>query len=360
MRRTVRVLVVALVLWNAGFLALSWGLALHSEDEHPPIGRFVDVDGLRVHLNDRGAPPGDPSAPVVVLLHGASTSLLDFEPSLAPALAAAFRVVSVDRPGHGYSERGTPRASRGASEYDSSEIDLTAADRSENDPTDDDAERGTSDRPWLDPYAQAAVVRGALEALGIERAIWIGHSWAGSVVLAALLEEPEHVRAGILLGGATHPWEGGSAWHAELAARPLLGRAFAWQYVEPGGRLSLDAAIESVFSPEPVPADYVERTGVTLSLRPWTYRHNAEDLTRLSTHLDAQSDRYPTIERPLLSITGTADDVVPAWNHDARLAEQLPALRSVALEGAGHAFHHTRTARVAELVAAFVRNLPDR
>ena len=345
MRRVLRTLAVALVLWNAGLLALSWGLATRSESLHPPIGRFVDVDGRRVHVRDRGTPPDDPSAPVVVLLHGASTSLLDFEPALAPALADTFRVVSVDRPGHGYSERGSSRPPGAA----------TALDRA----APDAAGRAASDPPCIDPYAQAAAARAALEALGIERAVWIGHSWAGSVVLAALLEEADHARAGVLLGGVTHPWKSDDAWHAELAARPLLGPLFAWQYIEPGGRLSLDAAIASVFAPERVPPGYVEQTGVTLSLRPWAYRRNAEDLTRLSAHLEAQSTRYPTIERPLLSITGSADDVVPPENHDARLALQLPALRSVTLEGAGHAFHHTRTARVAELVTAFVRNLPD-
>ena len=318
MRHTRRVAVLALsafALWHVALAGASWALARASERAHPPIGRLLDVDGRRVHLVDHGAPPGRPDAPAIVLLHGASTSLLDMEASLAPALAGRFRVITVDRPGHGYSERG-------------------------------DA--------WPDPYAQAAAIRGALSAIGVERAVWVGHSWAGSVVLAALLEEPAHARAGVLLAGATHPWEGGSAWHAELAARPALGRAFAWTYVEPAGRALLDEAIASVFAPETVPPGYVERTGVTLSLRPATYRANAVDLTRLSEHLARQSARYPGIDRPLLSITGTADDVVPARNHDARLARQLPALRSVALEGAGHAFPHTRTERVAALIGGFV------
>jgi len=318
MRRIVRTAVVTLVVWNVGLVALSWALATASERAHPAIGSFVDVDGRTVHLHDHGAPPDDPGAPAIVLLHGASTSLLDFESGLAPALAGRFRVVTIDRPGHGYSARGST---------------------------------------WPDPYAQATSARRALEAIGIDEAIWVGHSWAGAVVLAALLDEDDHARAGVLIAGATHPWEGGGAWHAELAARPLIGQVFAWQYIESAGRLVLDEAIASAFAPEPVPRDYVERTGVTLSLRPDTYRANAVDLTRLSAHLERQSMRYPALRRPLLSITGTADEVVPAWNHDARLAAQVPSLESVALEGAGHAPHHTRTARVAELVTGFVERL---
>jgi len=316
MNRLVRVLVVVLLAGNLALLAVSWTLARASERSYPPVGQAVDVAGLAVHLHDHGAPPDRPDAPTIVLIHGASTSLLDMDESLAPALGDDFRVMTVDRPGHGYSERG---------------------------------------EDWPDPSAQARAIRGALARVGVDEAIWVGHSWAGSVVLAATLDEPDHVRGAVLLAGATHPWEGGSAWHAELAARPIVGSLFAHQYIEPAGRLLLDGAIASVFAPEPVPEGYVERTGVTLSLRPGTYRANAADLVRLSAHLETQSARYGTIRAPVLSITGTADDVVPAWNHDERLAEQLPSLTSVALAGAGHAFHHTRTARVADLIGAFAR-----
>ena len=329
MRRLVRAVAVALVLWNVALVALSWALGALAEREHPPAGQFVEVGERRVHVRDFGAPASDPSAPTLLLLHGASTSLLDFEHVLAPALAATFRVVTVDRPGHGYSERGD-----------------TAS---------------TADSPegaWPDPYVQAAVARAALESVGVDEAVWVGHSWAGAVVLAALLDEADHARAGVLLGGVSHPWENAFPPHVEIAARPLIGLPFTWQYVAPIGRLALDDALASVFDPEAVPAGYAARTGVTLSLRPAAWRANAIDRTRLSAHLERQSVRYPSIEQPVLSIVGTADDIVPARNHDERLVEQLSTMRSVALEGAGHAFHHTRTERVAALVAEFVRNLP--
>lgn len=339
--------------------ATSWLLARASEREHPPIGTLMSIDGLTVHVRDSARVAGDQGGddmgandsgadgkgadgkgvdgkgagdkgttkdaaeeakPVILLLHGASTSLLDFETSLFPALASDYRVVSIDRPGHGYSEA----------------------------PDD-----------WASPYAQAAIARATLAALGIEKAVWAGHSWAGSVVLAGLLEESSSITAGVLLAGATHPWKTGVPWHSDMAATPVVGKLFSWLLVEPVGRLLLDSAIAAVFTPEEPPEGYVVDTGVTLSLRPETYRANARDLTRLSNHLEAQATRYDSIDRPLLSLTADGDDVVPAWNHDERLRKALPSVQSVSIDGAGHAFHHTRTDDVATLIRQFMRSLPD-
>jgi len=49
---------------------------------HPPSGRFVDVEGGRLHIVELG--PAD--APAIVLLHGASGNLLD----MRLALTASF------------------------------------------------------------------------------------------------------------------------------------------------------------------------------------------------------------------------------------------------------------------------------
>ena len=42
----------------------------------------------------------------MVLFHGASTSALDFTVNLLPELSKRYRVVALDRPGHGHSEKG--------------------------------------------------------------------------------------------------------------------------------------------------------------------------------------------------------------------------------------------------------------
>jgi len=327
------ILVIVLVLGLLGSTVL---LARASERDHPPVGATMTIDGLTVHVRDSGQRALDPAdadadadadfdagadaAPVILLLHGASTSLLDFETSLFPALSTDHRVISIDRPGHGYSD---------------------------------------APAEWPSPYTQAAIARATLTALGIEQAVWVGHSLAGSIVMAGLLEESSGISAGVLLAGATHPWDTGVTWHADVAALPVIGKVFSWLLIEPVGHLMLDSAVASVFTPETAPPDYVVETGVRLSLRPDTFRANARDLTHLSEHLDAQALRYPTIDRPILSLTADGDDVVPAWNHDERLRKVLPTVQSSEFKGAGHAFHHTRTEEVADAIREFIGALSN-
>src|SRR6476469_2728980 len=69
-------------------------LAKKAERENPPSGRFLEVNGVRLHYVERGA--GDP----VVLLHGNGSMMQDFESSgLMDLLAKDKRVIVFDRPG---------------------------------------------------------------------------------------------------------------------------------------------------------------------------------------------------------------------------------------------------------------------
>jgi pimeloyl-ACP methyl ester carboxylesterase len=62
----------------------------------PPSQFLTLADGARIHFRDRG-PRG---APVLVLIHGSNASLFTWE-DWAARLSDAFRVVSLDLPGHG-------------------------------------------------------------------------------------------------------------------------------------------------------------------------------------------------------------------------------------------------------------------
>ena len=79
------------------------------EREHPPTGRFVNVDGVRLHYIEKG------EGPPVVLLHGNVVTAEDFQTSgVLDLLATQHHVIAFDRPGFGYSDRGLecPRAGR--------------------------------------------------------------------------------------------------------------------------------------------------------------------------------------------------------------------------------------------------------
>lgn len=307
---------IAIALLFASLAILTHLGALRAEQRHPPAGAFAELDGVRLHYTDVG------SGPAVVLVHGASTSLLDFQASIAGRLSEDHRVIAVDRPGHGYSERPSG--------------------------------------VWPDPAQQARLIRELLQELGVERPLIVGHSWSGSVVLAYLLDYPDETVGGVLLAGGSHPWEGGVAWYHDVAGVPVLGELFARTLVYPLGRLLLESAVRSVFAPNPVAEGYSERTGVRLSLRPDSFLANAEDLCGLSDFLAVQSTRYGEISQPVLAVTGEADHIVPAWNHAARLLRQIPHLEHIELAETGHALHHARPERVARLIASFSRRLAAR
>ena len=84
---------VAVVQWRAAAREAS------VEAQYPPSGQFVEVDGTKIHLKISG------QGPDIVLIHGASGSLRDFTFDLVGRLDDNYRVIAVDRPGLGWSER---------------------------------------------------------------------------------------------------------------------------------------------------------------------------------------------------------------------------------------------------------------
>lgn len=276
----------------------------------PPVGDFVVVDGVRLHYVDEG------EGPTLILLHGASSNLRDFATSLVPALSRHYRVLAFDRPGYGYSER--------------------------------------PNGEWPDPARVAALVLDAAEQLGAERPVLLGHSWAGSVVMAALVEMPERVAAGVLLSGVAGHWTGPVSATYTVGGLPLLGRLFAHTLVVPVGTWVVPQATASVVAPERPPEGYAERIGAHLALRPRNFLHNVEDMNRLSLYMQRLSPRYRDIDRPLLLIHGDRDTLVPFWNHGERLLPVVPEVQVHQLPGAGHAPHHTRTGEVVDALRAFL------
>jgi pimeloyl-ACP methyl ester carboxylesterase len=136
--------------------------AYQSERENPPLGDFLKIDGVRLHYLEAGK--GLP----VVLLHGNGTTLDDFVASgLFDLVSRSHRVIALDRPGYGYSER--PRF-----------------------------------RLWT-PDAQAALLQQAFDQLSIERPVVLGHSWGTMVAMALALRSSTALRGLVLLSGYYFP-----------------------------------------------------------------------------------------------------------------------------------------------------------
>jgi pimeloyl-ACP methyl ester carboxylesterase len=279
------------------------------ERRHRPAGRRVPVTGGFLHLVDKGPRRGRHT---VVLLHGASGNLADMTLSLAPALASRYRVIAVDRPGHGWSDR----------------------------------PGGTED---ASPARQAALIKQALRHVGVERAIIVGHSWSGALACRFALGHRELTAGVVLVAAATHPWPGGVAWYYSSATHPLTSPLFLRTLVAPVGLAAIDQGIRAIFAPqEPVPG-YAEAIGAGLLMRPSQFRANAEDMTGLHAFVTEQSPHYDAIDVPVGIVTGTADAVVPDL-HSRTIHRQIRGSRLTLLPGIGHMPHHVATDHVVDEV----------
>ena len=286
----------------AALVAFTLHMSRRLDARFPPRGGFVAVDGARLHYTE--LPPAGAPCATIVLLHGASGNEADLMLPLGERLAArGFRVLSFDRPGLGWSDR------PGHAEADT-------------------------------PKGQGLLLRGALEQLGAGRIVLVGHSLAGVLATHFALDHAAALDGLVLLAPVTHPWPGGGIdWYYRLAARPIVGRLFTYLLSLPVGLARLEAALEGVFAPQAVPADYAERTGVGLVLHPRRFRANARDVARLYEVVCEQAPRLSSIRVPTTIVTGDRDSIVLTQIHSYGSAGEIPGARLVVLPGVGHSPH---------------------
>jgi pimeloyl-ACP methyl ester carboxylesterase len=275
------------------------------ERQYPPAGRFVEVTGGRLHVLERG----QPDAPVVVLLHGASGNLQDVNAALGALLATRYRVIMIDRPGHGWSDR--PGG-------------------------DDDAS----------PARQAALIAQALEKLGVARAILVGVSWSGALATNYALTFQERVTGLVLLAPVSHRWPGGIAWNYRLASMPVLGPLFVRTALMLLAYPMLDRLVGAAFAPQAMPDGYPARAALALALRPGEFLANARDVANLKANVTLQAHRYGEIRVPVVIVAGDRDTTVSPDIHSKALAAAIPNAKLIILPGVGHIIHHAK----AELV----------
>ena len=208
-------------------------------------------------------------------------------------------MIFVDRPGHGYSERG-----------------------SENNST---------------PTGQAQAISKLLTNLDIPKATMIGHSFGGAIVAAFAVNHPEKVKGLVFLAPATHPWPGADvSWYYGLTTTPVIGYLFSELLALPAGLLRMNRAIESVFSPNSPPENYLVGSGAELVLRPNVFRNNAKDVADLHKNVSLISPRYIEIKAPTVIITGDSDDVVLAHIHSKGLERDIEGAKLIELKDVGH------------------------
>lgn len=268
--------------------------AMTPTESRPVTSRQVLADGVRCHVLEAGE--GSP----LLLLHGTAidSATLSYGPAL-PALAARHRVLALDWPGYGQSERPT-------------------------------LHRSVDD--------QVDLLEAFLRVMGIERAHVAGFSMGGAIGLALALRAPERVASLTMIGSygldaglpvpllpylalRTPLVRPGVVW-ALRRSRLLVRQVLTHIVFSNAGRVTRDLVADvhhQLRAPE------AERTFVAWlrgELRPFS----------LGT---TYADRLADVAVPTLLLHGR-DDRVVSWRKAQRAQRLLPDARLVVVPGCGH------------------------
>jgi len=256
----------------------------------------VEVDGLTLNYVSVGS--GRP----VVLIHGNPGSHEDYTLALVGRLAQSYHVIAFDRPGHGHSGR-----------LDSVETTVEV---------------------------QAEIIREALRRLSIEKPVLVGHSWGGSLVLAAATAYENDLSGIVLLAPAAFPTVS-IEWWSLLPHVPVLGKFFVKTLAPLVGRSLVKESLKEAYHPQDVHDDYAERS-VELWTQPDQIRACAYDERTLRASLKTISQHYSRIKMPVAIVTGSGDRILEPGKHAYPLQKAIKHAKLVVLPDTGHQLPQTR------------------
>src|SRR5215510_7037450 len=265
---------------------------------------FVTVDRLRVRYIESGR------GPTVVMIHGNAGSIEDFEFGVIQALASNYRVIAVDRPGHGKSDR--PNTAN--VEY------------------------------------QARLLHQVLSSLRVDQPVLVGHSWGAALALSYALQYPTEVSAMILVAPAAYPDAGENRLLQALAKPPVLGDMTLLFGRAILGRQILRASLSRAFSPQAVPEEYFKRVASS-----WLGRKQLkaylDDESSLNASLKQFSKHYGEIDIPVVIMTGDHDAIVSAKENAYRLKSVIPQAQLIEIKDTGHQIPQTHPESIARALS---------
>jgi 2-hydroxy-6-oxonona-2,4-dienedioate hydrolase len=265
--------------------------------------------GLRVRALEAG------EGPPVVLVHGLGDCAEVWDRNLGPLAAAGYRAIAVELPGHGLSEKPLDRGI-----YQPSFI-----------------------RPFLD---------GLLEAIGAQRAAFVGSSLGGLVAARYTIERPERVAA-LVLDGAAGLGRDIAPFLRLVAYLPL------WSvHLFRLSQTVLEAALRSIV---------VQRDAVTPELLEVYYRYRCLPGAAEAFLLIAKAGltlqglrpellvlpRLQHVDVPICIVAGRQDLVVPV-HHALQAQAMLPRAQVVIFEACGHWPHREHPERFNATLTAFL------
>ena len=290
----------------------NYALARRAERRNPPEGKFITVDGVRLHYIERG------TGPVIVLLHGNGTMARDFVLSgVFDLLAKDHRVIAFDRPGFGFSER-------------------------------------PSGRIWT-AEAQAALLHGALLTLDVRRPVVVGHSWGTLVALALALSDQTNTAGLVLLSGYYFPSVRADVALGPWPAVPILGDILRYTISPLLGRLMAPVVYRKMFAPSPVSRHFASEFPFELAVRPSQIRASAAETALMIPGAASLAGHYPELSIPVAIVAGIDDRIVDCDRQAGRLGAELPRSTLRKVPDAGHMIHHIVPEQVAAVILDVAR-----
>lgn len=279
-----------------------------------PDSKFVEVNGLNVHYKEMGT-----GQPVFILLHGFGASAFSWREVMQP-FSELGRVIAYDRPAFGLTSRPMPG-------------------------------EWTGDNPYS-PEAQAAIVIGLMDALGIEKAWLVGNSAGGTVSVYTALTYPQRVAGLILVDAAIYTGGGSPAWARPLLGTPQmrrLGPFLARQIASSG-----DDFIRTAFhDPSLVTPEIL--AGYRKPLQAHNWDRALWELTAASRPLGL-AERLTELNLPVLVLTGDDDRIVPT-EESIRLGGEIPGATLVVIPNAGHLPHEEKPDEFMQAVREFLNGI---
>jgi pimeloyl-ACP methyl ester carboxylesterase len=263
-----------------------------AEQDTPPIGDFIDVNGVPVHYIKQG------SGPVLLLIHGAGGHIMDFTYEYVARFSSDFTVIAFDRPGHGY----TPNL----------------------------------DSPGASLAQQAQLIVDAANTLGIKQAHVLGYSYGGALALHLATYYCDFIKSLVLVSAVSMPWPMPIHINYRLMSKPVFGpalMAFSTAYF---GDAYFRDSYATVFNPKSPPQGYLEHVGVNMSVRYKSFVENSRQLNNLRPQIVVQSRLYPKLDMPIELIHGRADSTVPGHIHAQEFIKIVPHAKLRLVDDMGH------------------------
>jgi pimeloyl-ACP methyl ester carboxylesterase len=278
------------------------------------VVRMVQLpDGVRVRVIECPPAPGSGDAPArpTLFVHGWGVSSYTFHRNLRAAADAGVPVWAFDLKGHGYSDKPVAAAAY-----------------------------------TLD--ALAGHVVDVMDALGLERAVLVGHSMGGGISVRVATSAPERVAGLVLLA----PVGFGAVNLVRLAEwllpKPLdtLLPYFAWRMT---ARVALALAYGSGARPSPRDVDeYWAPTADPAFVRV------VREVTRAVDWRPGRPEELSRVRCPAVVMFGTQDRIVRGDSAETYV-RCLPDARLELIRGAGHVLPEEVPERVNETVVACAR-----